>query len=121
MIGDAASFSQEGSVLPGVAQVAIQQGKYVANVIKKNIPFGARSPFHYKDRGNLATIGTARAVMQRGNFKLNGLLAWLLWGAVHIMYLISYRNRYKVMAEWLWMYLTQKQAIRLITHKPVEK
>lgn len=117
VIGDAANFRENNKPLPGVAPVAIQQGRYVANLIKKNLTKAERKPFKYQDKGHMATIGRARAVMQSGKIKLYGIIAWFMWGVVHIMFLISYRNRYKVMSEWLWYYLTNKQGIRLITHQ----
>jgi NADH dehydrogenase len=97
--------------------VAIQQGKYVADIIAGNIPADQRKPFVYNDKGNMATIGITRAVLQIGNFKLSGFFAWLLWSIVHIMYLISYRNRYRVMLEWFVMFITKRRGIRLITHQ----
>ncbi len=121
VIGDAASFVKEGESLPGVAPVAIQQGRYVARIIKNGISVKDRKPFRYLDKGNMATIGRAKAVMQAGSLKLSGVIAWFMWGVVHIMSLISYRNRYKVMSEWIWYYLTNKQGIRLITHEEIKQ
>ncbi len=117
VIGDAANFSENNKPLPGVAPVAIQQGKYVADIITKRTPRERRKPFKYFDKGNLATIGRAKAIMEVGKFKLSGFLAWLMWGVVHIMFLISFRNKYKVMSEWLYYYLSYKHGIRLITSK----
>ena len=117
VIGDAASFLNKGNPLPGVAPVAIQQGRYVAKIIKNRKPLNERKPFNYLDKGNMATIGRAKAVMQAGSFKISGIIAWFMWGVVHIMSLISFRNRYKVMSEWIWYYITNKQGIRLITHE----
>ncbi len=117
VIGDAANFDENGKTLPGVAPVAIQQGKYVANLISKRIPKERRKPFKYFDKGNLATIGRAKAIMEVGKLKLSGFVAWLMWGVVHIMFLISFRNKYKVMSEWLYYYVTYKHGIRLITNK----
>ncbi|MBN1300070.1 MAG: NAD(P)/FAD-dependent oxidoreductase [Melioribacteraceae bacterium] len=117
VIGDAALLTEGESVLPGIAPVAIQQGRYVAEIIARGIIKSERKPFRYFDKGSMATIGRGKAVMQLGNFKLAGFAAWVLWGVVHIMFLISYRNKYKVMAEWLWYYITKRQGIRLITHQ----
>lgn len=117
VIGDSAMFSENGKPLAGIAPVAVQQGKYVAGIIENDTPKDKRKPFVYFDKGSMATIGRARAVMQMRNIKLSGSLAWFLWGIVHIMFLISFRNKYKVMSEWIWYYLTQRQGIRLITHK----
>lgn len=116
VIGDAALFIDNGRPLPGIAPVAIQQGKYVANIIKKNISKEQREPFKYFDKGIMATVGKVRAVAQIWKIKVNGLLAWLIWSFVHILYLIGFRNRYRVMAEWIWLYITNRNGIRLITH-----
>lgn len=118
VIGDAANFKNGGGkILPGIAPVAIQQGKYVASIIKKEIPKEKRKPFKYFDKGTMATIGRAKAVMQIGKFKASGFFAWLSWAFVHIMYLIGFRNRYMVMSGWIWHYLNMKNGIRLITNK----
>jgi len=121
VIGDAALFMEDNKPLPAIAPVAIQQGKYVANIIKKNIPPENRKPFKYFDKGIMATIGKAKAVAQIWKLKFSGLLAWIIWCFVHILYLISFRNRYRVMAEWIWLYITNRNGIRLITHKLEEK
>lgn len=117
VIGDAAAF-QHGTErpLPGVALVALQQAEYVAGLIKKHVPFEKRKPFVYKDLGSMATIGRARAIAMVGNMKFSGFVAWLLWSLVHIVKIISFRNRYKVMAEWFWFYITYRNGIRLITN-----
>jgi len=118
VIGDAAlCYDKNGKQLPGVCPVAIQQGNFVAKIIAERIPQDKRSPFKYFDKGNLATIGRARAVMQIGNIKASGLIAWLAWVFIHILYLIGFRNRYKVLAEWIWLYITNRNGIRLITNK----
>jgi NADH dehydrogenase len=118
VIGDAASFKDdEGKLLPGVAQVAIQQGKYVAKIIEENIPPDKRESFKYVDKGNLATIGKGKAIADIKGLKLSGFFAWLVWSFVHIFYLIGFRNRFKVMAEWIWFYITKRQGIRLIVGK----
>lgn len=117
VIGDAALFIEEGKPLPAVAPVAIQQGRYVGKIIKEEIPFDERKPFRYFDKGNLATIGRAKAVMQIGKIKISGFIAWLAWVFIHIMYLIGFRNRYKVLAEWIWYYISYRHGIRLITHR----
>ncbi len=122
VIGDAANFKDDdNNILPGVAQVAIQQGKYVADIIAGETPAELRKPFKYNDKGNMATIGITKAVLQIGKFKLSGFFAWLLWSIVHIMYLISYRNRYRVMLEWFVMFITKRRGIRLITHQHTDR
>ena len=117
VIGDAALYIKNKKTLPAVAPVAIQQGKYVAKIIRTELASEKRKPFRYHDKGNLATIGRAKAVLQVGNIKVFGFTAWIVWAFVHIMALIEFRNRYKVMAEWIWYYLTNRRGIRLITTK----
>jgi len=115
VIGDAALFIDDnGNPMPGVAPVAEQQGRYVANIIKKGIPAEQRNKFSYFDKGSMATIGRAKAIMQVGNFKASGLFAWLAWSLVHIALLINFRKRYKVMIEWIYYYLSFRNGIRLI-------
>jgi NADH dehydrogenase len=115
VIGDAALFIKDNIPLPAVAPVATQQGKYVAKIIKAGVPIEKRKPFKYLDKGKLATIGRARAVLEVGNIRISGLIAWIIWAFVHIMVLIEFRNRYRVMTEWIWSYLTKRQGVRLIT------
>lgn len=117
VIGDAAHFIQDGEPLPALAPVALQQGKYVSKIISKKTPKSERKPFEYWDKGTMATIGKAKAIAQIGKLKISGFVAWLMWSFVHIMYLIGFRNRYKVMAEWIWFYLSNRPGIRLITGK----
>ena len=115
VIGDAAAVKNEKEeYLPGIAPVAMQQGKYVAKIINKNLRGNSRRRFKYKDRGIMATIGKAKAVALIKGFKFSGVFAWLLWSIVHVLFLISFRNRLKVMAEWIWYYITNRPGIRLI-------
>lgn len=115
VIGDAALFfDDDGKQLPGIAPVAIQQGRFVGKIIKEKIPLQKRSSFKYFDKGNLATIGRAKAVADIHGFKLSGFTAWLVWCFVHILFLIGFRNRFRVMAEWAWYYITFRHGIRLI-------
>ena len=116
IIGDAARAidANKGQPLPALAPVAIQQGRYVADLIAGRVPSGSRPPFVYKDRGMLATIGKAHAVAQIGRLRTVGVLAWLLWSLVHIFFLIGFRNRLRVMFEWAWYYVTRKPGARLI-------
>jgi NADH dehydrogenase len=120
VIGDAAGFIENGKYLQGVAQVAIQQGKYVAEIIKSGRDPISRNPFKYKDKGNMATIGRAKAVAEIKGFKLTGFFAWAAWSLIHVLFLIGFRNRFKVMAEWIWLYLTFKRGIRLIVNHKYE-
>ncbi len=115
VIGDAAHcIGRDGIPLPGIAPVAMQQGRYVAHLIDQHLAPPHRSPFRYTDRGMLATIGRAQAVVQIGRFHTSGLLAWLFWCFVHIFFLIGFRNRARVLSEWIWFYLTFKPGARVI-------
>ncbi|HLI63583.1 MAG TPA: NAD(P)/FAD-dependent oxidoreductase [Terriglobales bacterium] len=116
VIGDLASIKDErGNALPGLAPVAMQQGKWVARQIAADLAGKARQPFHYSDKGSLATIGRAAAIAQFGKLHLSGFVAWITWLFVHIMFLIGFRNRVLVMIQWAWSYLTYKRGARLIT------
>jgi NADH dehydrogenase len=117
VIGDLAKVVLDGSEVPGVAQGAIQEGKYVAKLIAAEASGrrGARAPFRYRDRGNMAVLGRADAVLATKRVALRGILAWFAWAFVHIMNLISYRSRVLVMIQWAWSFLTFKRGARLIT------
>lgn len=116
VIGDAAALKlNEEKLVPGVCPAAIQEGEYVAKIIKKNIPIEKRKPFKYKDKGTLATIGKSLAVGRIFGLNVKGFIAWFLWSFVHIFYLIEFRNRFRVMAEWIWYYFTNRNGVRLIT------
>jgi NADH dehydrogenase len=116
VIGDLAALrDKDGKLLPGVAPVAIQQGRHAARSIlraSRGLPPG---PFRYLDRGSLATIGRAAAVADFGWIKFSGFFAWLSWLFIHIFFLIGFRNRFIVMFEWAWAYFTYQRAARLIT------
>jgi NADH dehydrogenase len=115
-IGDVTIMQQDGRRLPGVAPVAKQQGAYVAKVIAARVA-GAPppGPFRYHDEGQLAIVGRSAAVADFGRLKLTGLLAWLLWSAVHLFFLIGARNRLAVYLNWAWAWLTYGRGARLIT------
>lgn len=116
VIGDLAALSDEnGKMLPGVAPVAIQQGKWAAKNIARDLKHQPRRAFHYLDKGSLATIGRAAAVAQFGKVHLSGYFAWLSWLFVHIFFLIGFRNRLMVMIDWAWAYVTYERGARLIT------
>jgi NADH:ubiquinone reductase (H+-translocating) len=116
VIGDLASLTDEhGQMLPGVAPVAMQQGRFVAQTIARDLERQPRRRFHYVDKGSLATIGRAAAVAQIGRFELSGYVAWLAWIFIHIFFLIGFRNRIVVMINWAWAYLTYERGARLIT------
>lgn len=116
VIGDLASVKREdGALVPGVAPAAIQEGRHVARNIQRALRGEPRLPFRYRDRGSLATIGRAAAVADFGRIKLSGLIAWLAWLLIHIFFLIGFRNRFVVLSEWAWSYLTYERGARLIT------
>jgi NADH:ubiquinone reductase (H+-translocating) len=116
VIGDTASFTQDGKPLPGVAPVAMQQGRYVASVIADRAA-GKPHPeaFRYIDKGNMATVGRYYGIVSIGKFRSGGVLGWFLWLVLHLMFLVGYRNRFVVMAHWLWYYSTFQRGARLIT------
>lgn len=121
VIGDAAHFvRKEGPPLPGVAPVAMQQGRYVAKIIKKELPKEHRQPFVYFDKGSMATIGKAKAIAVVGKLQLSGFIAWLMWAFVHIMFLIGFRNRLSVMLEWGTTMFTGERGVRLI-NRPIDE
>jgi NADH:ubiquinone reductase (H+-translocating) len=116
VIGDLASLKDEkGKMLPGVAPVAIQEGKYVAKAIGHDLHHEPRQPFKYWDKGSLATIGRAAAVAQFGRIHISGFIAWLSWLFIHIFFLIGFRNRILVLIQWAWSYVTYERGARLIT------
>jgi NADH dehydrogenase len=116
VIGDVARFEQDGAALPGVAPVAMQQGKYVAEVIHNAVKgWDAPSPFVYHDPGTMATIGRSAAVAQKGDIRLTGFLAWMAWLFVHLRALMAFRNRMLVFVQWVFAYLTWQRGARLIT------
>lgn len=116
VIGDLANFSHQGEQpLPGIAPVAMQQGKYVAQYIKQELRSQTHSPFRYTEVGSLAVIGQNAAVVDLGWIKLTGFIAWLTWVFAHIYYLIEFDNKLVVMVQWGWNYLTSGRGARLIT------
>jgi len=118
VIGDLSNYShQTGKPLPGVAQPAIQQGHYVAKLIRARLRGQKLPPFHYFDKGNLATIGRGAAVADLNWLRLSGWPAWLIWVFVHLLYIIQFQNRVLVMLQWAWLYLTFSRSARLITGK----
>ncbi len=120
VIGDmaAARSNDTGDPVPGVAQGAIQMGRYAGRIIAAETAGSpapaARPPFSYRDKGSMAVIGKAKAVAQIGRRKVGGFLAWLLWGAVHIAFLIGFRNRIVVLMSWFWNWLLNARDARLI-------
>jgi NADH dehydrogenase len=115
VLGDMASYTQDGKPLPGVAPVAIQQGRFVARLIIARLRGRPLPTFHYRDRGSLATIGRSAAVADFGKLHVSGFIAWWLWLVVHLMNLVGFRNRLLVLVQWAWNYLTFDRSARLIT------
>jgi NADH:ubiquinone reductase (H+-translocating) len=117
VIGDAANFTPTGEnqPLPGVSPVAMQQGRFVARQVTRSIEGASREVFRYRDKGVMATIGRSRAVARIGHVHLSGFLAWIAWLALHIVYLIDFRNRVLVLIDWAWSYFTYQRGSRLIT------
>jgi NADH:ubiquinone reductase (H+-translocating) len=116
VIGDLAAFKDEqGNLLPGVAPVAMQEGRAVAKNIARILRHQPRRTFHYVDKGSLATIGRAAAVAQFKGLRVSGYLAWLGWLFIHVFFLIGFRNRLIVLIQWAWSYLTYERGARLIT------
>lgn len=120
--GDAAYVEDKmGNPLPGIAPVALQQGKYLGSMIRSEFAVSDRKPFSYIDKGTMATIGRAKAIADIKGLKFSGFFAWLLWGLIHIFFLIGFRNRFRVFAEWMWHYLTFKRGVRLISKRESEE
>jgi NADH:ubiquinone reductase (H+-translocating) len=116
VIGDAAHFEHGGArPLPGVAQVAIQQGKYAGRLVVARLRGETLPAFHYEDRGSMATIGKAKAVADLGWTRLTGFFAWVAWLFVHLLFLVGYDNRILVLTQWAWYYVWRRRSARLIT------
>jgi NADH dehydrogenase len=115
VVGDTASLDQDGKPLPGVAQVALQQGRYAAKLIRRRVTGQPPSgPFRYFDKGNLAVVGKGFAILQSGKVRLSGSLAWLVWAVVHLQFLAQSSLRVSVFMQWVWTYLTGQRGSRLI-------
>jgi NADH dehydrogenase len=118
-VGDVAVLAQNGRPLPGVAQVAIQQGRYVGQVIAKQLKGKApRRPFRYFDKGNMAVVGKNFAVLERGRIRMSGFITWLVWVFIHVMFLPQLQNRLRVQRQWFWSYWTGQRGSRLISEAP---
>jgi NADH dehydrogenase len=117
VVGDTASLDQDGKPLPGVAQVAIQQGHYAGNLIHRVISGKSRpGPFRYFDKGNMAVVGKGFAVLQSGKVHLSGFVAWLAWAGVHLQFLAQSSLRASVFLQWVWTYVTGQRGSRLIVN-----
>ena len=118
ILGDLAHYAhQTGEPLPGVAQVAIQQGRYIGGLIERRLAGKQVSSFTYRDLGNMATIGRGKAVADLGRVRLDGWLAWEIWMVIHLMYQIDVQNRVLVFIQWLWNYVTRGRSALLITDR----
>jgi len=115
VVGDLAGLEQDGKAVPGVAPAAMQEARHAARNILRSVGGRPRLPFRYVDKGSLATIGRAAGVAEIGRWKLSGVIAWLAWLFIHIVFLIGFRNRFVVMFSWAWSYFTYDRGARLIT------
>lgn len=115
VIGDLAAFLQDGKQVPGVAPTAIQQGHYAARLIAHRLRNQKMKPFHYLNKGSLATIGRNQAVAEIGPFQFSGILAWLAWLFVHLLYIVEFENRLLIVVQWAYDYFTYNRGARLIT------
>jgi len=117
VVGDTATLDQDGQPLGGVAQVAMQQGRYAGKLIHRRIAGKtAPGPFRYFNKGTMAVVGQGYAVLQRGKLRLKGSVAWLAWAAVHILFLAQPGLRVSVFVQWAWTYLTKQRGSRLIVN-----
>ena len=117
VLGDQAHFIHDGKPLPGLAPVAMQQGRHTARNLRRELAGKPREPFRYRDKGQMATIGRRRAIVEFGRFKFAGFFAWLAWLFVHVLYLIGFKNRIEVMLNWGWNYFAFSRGARLIVGK----
>ena len=119
VVGDAASVVQNEHPVPGVAQAAIQQGRYVGRLIAKELKGRkVKRPFRYFDKGNMAVVGKNYAILERGGLRMSGILTWFVWAAIHILALPQLQNRLRVQSQWLWSYLTGQRSSRVIPEPP---
>jgi NADH dehydrogenase FAD-containing subunit len=117
VVGDTACFDQDGKPLPGVAQVAMQQGRYAGKLIHSRVIGNpAPGPFRYFDKGSMAVVGKGFAVLQSGKVHVSGFVAWLTWAAVHLQFLAQSSLRVSVFLQWVWTYLTGQRGSRLIVN-----
>ena len=115
IVGDLASLTQDGRMIPGVGPAAIQEGRAAAKNVLRDLKREQRKPFRYWNKGDLAVIGRSRAIADLGWIQLSGWFAWVFWLFVHIMYLVGFRNRIVVLTEWAYAYFTSQAGVRLIT------
>ncbi len=121
VIGDAVNYkNNNGDPLPGIAPVAIQQGKYLAKILTSDNHLKSNKIFHYRDKGMMATVGGFKAIGVIGKFQISGLLAWLFWSLIHLVYLIGYKSKFIVLIEWVFAYFLNKRGTRLIYRNNVK-
>jgi NADH dehydrogenase len=119
VVGDAASIMQAQHPVPGVAQAAIQEGRYVGRLIAKDLKGqSVKCPFRYFDKGNMAVVGKNYAVLERGWLRTSGFVTWLVWAFIHVLSLPQLQNRLRVQNQWLWSYFTGQRSSRLIPEPP---
>jgi len=119
VLGDLVHLEQDGELLPGVAQTALQSGEFTAKqIVNDRYGYDRQARFRYRDKGSMATIGRARAVAEVGSAAFSGLLAWLLWVFIHVMFLVGFRNRVAVILEWAYAYVTFQRSARVILDAP---
>jgi NADH:ubiquinone reductase (H+-translocating) len=117
--GDAATVTQDGHPVPGVAQAAIQQGRFVGQVIANRVRGHEDGrPFRYRDKGNMAVVGKNFAVLESGRLRSSGFITWLVWAALHVLSLPQVQNRFRVQTQWFWSYLSGQRSSRLISEGP---
>jgi NADH dehydrogenase FAD-containing subunit len=117
VVGDTASLDQDGKPLAGVAQVAMQQGRYAGKLIRRQLTGKkAPKPFRYFDKGTMAVVGKGYAVLQSGKIRIHGLLAWLAWAFIHITFLAQLGQKISVVLQWAWLFLTGQRGARLIVN-----
>jgi NADH:quinone reductase (non-electrogenic) len=119
VVGDASAISQDGHPVPGVAQAAIQQGRFVGQVIANRVK-GRKDgrPFRYRNKGNMAVVGKNFAILEAGHLRSSGFLTWLIWAALHVLALPQLQNRFRVQTQWFWSYLSGQRSSRLISEGP---
>lgn len=121
VLGDAAcAMDKKGKPLPGLAPVAVQQGRYVAQILRKRLAKSDRPPFIYFDKGSMATVGKTKAIGMFGKIQFSGFIAWVAWCFIHILYLIGFRNRLVVITQWLFSYFSSQRGARLI-NRPIDE
>jgi len=123
VVGDTASLDQDAKPLPGVAQVAIQGGRYAGKLIHARVTGASPpGPFRYFDKGNMAVVGQGFVVLQSGKLCLSGFFAWLMWAVVHLCFLALFSMQVSVFLQWVWTYLTGRRGSRLIVnHEPFSR